>query len=208
MRYAEALDLQLERVARRRSGDIGDCLLLLEHPPVITLGRSGRRANLLARPAELRSRGIEIHEVARGGDVTFHAPGQLVGYLVVDLAARGAKDAHRFLRRIESTLCDALRELGLTAEARPGVTGVFVADDGRGGRPRKLASIGVGLKGWVSWHGFALNVDLDLTGFDAIVACGLRDVEMTSIARELVRHPDDLGLRVRDAVAGAFAKTW
>jgi lipoate-protein ligase B len=148
-----------------------------------------------------------VHQVSRGGDITYHAPGQLVGYLVVDLAARGRRDAHRFLREIESALCDALATLGLAAETRAGTTGVFVAQADTDARPRKLASIGVGLKGWVSWHGFALNVDLDLAGFDSIVACGLRDVEMASIANELgARRPPDLAARARTAVADAFAK--
>jgi lipoate-protein ligase B len=205
--YVEALELQQQRLTARRRGEVGDALLLLEHPPVITLGRNARREHLLARPAALRAQGIEVHEVSRGGDITYHAPGQLVGYLVVDLAARGRRDAHHFLREIEAGLCDALANLGLAAETRVGTTGVFVARADTGARPRKLASIGVGLKGWVSWHGFALNVDIDLAGFDAIVACGLHDVEMTSIASELgVRMPPDLGERTRSAVADAFAK--
>jgi len=205
--YAEALELQQQRLAARRRGEATDALLLLEHPPVITLGRSARREHLLARPAELRARGIEVHEVSRGGAITYHAPGQLVGYLVVDLAARGRRDAHRFLREIEAALCDALATLGLAAETRAGITGVFVAQDDTDARPRKLASIGVGLKGWVSWHGFALNVDLDLAGFDSIVACGLRDIEMSSIENELgARRPPDLGERTRVAVADSFAK--
>jgi lipoate-protein ligase B len=205
--YAAALELQQQRLAARRSGEVTDALLLLEHPPTITLGRSARREHLLARPEELCARSIEVHEVSRGGDVTWHAPGQLVGYLVIDLAARGQRDAHRFLREIEGGLCDALAVLGIDAVTRPGTTGVFVALGDQSERPRKLASIGVGLKGWVSWHGFALNVDLDLAGFDTIVACGLRDVEMTSIARELgARTPPELATLTRKAVADAFAK--
>jgi lipoyl(octanoyl) transferase len=205
--YAEALELQQQRLAARRRGEASDSLLLLEHPPVITRGRSARPEHLLARPAGLRARGIEVHEVSRGGDITYHAPGQLVGYLIIDLAARGQRDAHRFLREIEAGLCDALATVGIAAEARPGTTGVFVAQASAAARPRKIASIGVGLKGWVSWHGFALNVDLDLAGFEAIVACGLRDIEMTSIARELGAAPTPgLGERTRAAVKEAFAK--
>jgi len=205
--YAAALELQQQRLAARRRGEATDALLLLEHPPTITFGRSARREHLLAGPAELRARGIEVHAAARGGDVTWHAPGQLVGYLVVDLAARGQRDAHRFLREIEAGLGAALAALGIASATRAGVTGVFVAPAAARARPRKLASIGIGLKGWVSWHGFALNVDLDLAGFDSIIACGLRDVEMTSIARELGAHtPPDLAERARAAVAGAFAK--
>jgi len=207
--YAEALELQQRRVAARRRGEVNDALLLLEHPPTITLGRNARREHLLAGPEELRARGIEVHEVSRGGDVTWHAPGQLVGYLVIDLAARGRRDAHAFLRTIEAGLCDALAAFGIDAVTRPGTTGVFAAPGEAGERPRKLASIGVGLKGWVSWHGFALNVDLDLAGFDTIVACGLRDVEMTSIARELgARTQPELAEWARAAVTGAFAKRY
>jgi len=205
--YAEALDLQQQRLAARRRGEAADVLLLLEHPPVITLGRSARREHLLARPAELRARGIEVHEVSRGGDISYHAPGQLVGYLIIDLDARGQRDAHHFLREIEAGLCDALATLGITAESRAGTTGVFAAQTDAAVRPRKLASIGVGLKAWVSWHGFALNVDLDLAGFEAIVACGLRDVAMTSVASELgTAAPPGLGERTRAAVGEAFSK--
>jgi len=205
--YAEALELQQQRLAARRRGEAADSLLLLEHPPVITRGRSARPEHLLARPAELRARDIEVHEVSRGGDITYHGPGQLVGYLIIDLAARGQRDAHRFLREIEAGLCDALATLGVPAETRTGTTGVFTAQPDASARPRKIASIGVGLKAWLSWHGFALNVDLDLAGFEAIVACGLRDVTMTSIANELgPQAPADLSERSRDAVAEAFRK--
>jgi lipoyl(octanoyl) transferase len=206
--YAEALALQQRRVEERRAGRAVDALLLLEHPPVITLGRSARRENLLASPAELADRGIAVHEVARGGDVTYHGPGQLVGYLVLDLEARGAADVHRYLRSVEDTLIEALAVLGVAGEALAGMTGVFVRAPAGGAR-RKLASIGVGLRGWVTCHGFALNVDVDLAGFAAIVPCGLQGVEMTSVERELP-PPVSAGLanRARRAVAEAFAKRW
>jgi lipoyl(octanoyl) transferase len=202
--YAEALALQEARVAEVRAGSAGDALLLLEHPPVITLGRSARPENLLQSPDALAERGVELHEIARGGDVTWHGPGQLVGYAILDLQARGRPDVHRFLRDLESGLIDALEKLGLAAEIRSGMTGVFVAPSAP---PRKIASIGVGLRGWVTWHGFALNVDPDLAGFDAIVPCGLQAVEMTSIARELGEAaPADLPARSREAVADAFVR--
>jgi lipoate-protein ligase B len=202
--YAEALALQEARVAEVRAGRAGDALLLLEHPPVITLGRSARPENLLQSPDALAERGVELHEIARGGDVTWHGPGQLVGYAILDLQARGRADVHRFLRDLESGLIDALEKLGLAAEIRSGMTGVFVAPSAP---PRKIASIGVGLRGWVTWHGFALNVDPDLAGFDAIVPCGLQAVEMTSIARELGEAaPADLPARSREAVADAFVR--
>jgi lipoyl(octanoyl) transferase len=213
--YAEAHELQEKAVEARRSGAAGDRLLLLEHPPVITLGRSAKAENVLATPEELAARGIETFEVRRGGDVTYHAPGQLVGYLVSDLAERAMRrgrepDVHRFLRSIESALIDALDELGLSAQTLSRMTGVFAArPKSNSGCRRKIASIGVGLRGWVSYHGFALNVDLDLSAFDSIVPCGLDFVEMTSIARELAASaPAELGELARAAVIEACTAQW
>ena len=202
--YRDALKLQQEAVEERRAGG-SDRLLLLEHPPVVTLGRSARAENLRVSRAELSRRGVDLLEVARGGDVSYHGPGQLVGYLIVDLSAGGPPDVHEHLRSIEVALGEAIRALGVPPQAREGITGVFV-DDPAAPRPRKIASIGIGVRGWVSWHGFALNVDLDLAGFDVIVPCGLHDVEMTSLARELgSAAPSDLARRVRDEVAASFA---
>lgn len=205
--YAEALELQAKGVELRRTGAAPDRLLLLEHPPVVTLGRRARGDHLLASREELAARGIELYEVARGGDVTYHAPGQLVGYPILDLRARGRTDVHAYLRELEAGLAEALAELGLPTRTRAGYTGLFAAADG--GPPRKLASIGVGLRGWITCHGFALNVDLDLSGFECIVACGLHEVRMGSLARELgARAPADLGERALDAVEAAFARRW
>lgn len=204
--YADALKLQGEALEARRQGTGPDRLLLLEHPPVVTLGRGAREEHLRVPRAELARRGVELFEVARGGDVTWHGPGQLVGYLVVDLAARGAPDVRAHLRGIEAALGEALAELGIASRTVPGWTGVFAA-----GPPgnRKLASIGVGVRGWVTWHGFALNVAPDLAGFEAIVPCGLHDVEMTSVARELgAAAPPDLAGRTRGAVAEACRRRW
>jgi lipoate-protein ligase B len=206
--YPEALELQEKRVEALRHGSGPECLLLLEHPPVITLGRSGNLEHVLAPAAALEASGIPVHRVSRGGDVTFHGPGQLVGYLVLDLARRGEPDVGRFLRLLEATLIEALAELGLEAHVRPGMTGVFAgpapAAGPEYGHPRKIASIGVGLRGWITWHGFALNVTTDLAAFGAIVPCGLRDVEMTSVEAELGDGaPQDLDARVRDAVTQA-----
>lgn len=205
--YGEALARQQEALAARRAGVSGDRLLLLEHPPVITLGRNSRPENLLTPRAALAARGVELHEVARGGDVTYHGPGQLVGYTIVDLAARGLADVHAFLRQIEAALVEALAGLGVAGGTEPGMTGVFVA----GTRPpRKIASIGLGLRGWVTWHGFALNATLDPADFGDIVPCGLYGVEMTSVARELERGgaapeaPGALFERTRASVACAF----
>jgi lipoyl(octanoyl) transferase len=191
--YGDALELQHEAVAGRR-----------EHPPVVTLGRSTRPENLLTPRAELLARGVEVHEVARGGDVTYHGPGQLVGYAIVDLAARGLADVHTFLRALEAALMQAAGELGVAAGTLPGMTGVFVAGSAP---PRKLASIGVGLRRWVTFHGFALNATLDPAAFGDIVPCGLHGVEMTSLAREL-GEPAGAAFfeRVRDAVTRVFAE--
>ena len=208
--YREALELQHKNVEARRAGAAPDTLLLLEHPRVITLGRGARSDTLLASAEQLAARGIELHRVSRGGDITYHAPGQLVGYLVLDLAARGARDVHAHLRGIEAMLARALAELGVGAHTLAGYTGVFVQPaegEPRAARPRKIASIGVGVRGWVTYHGFALNVEVDLRGFESIVPCGLDFVEMTSVASELAaRAPPDLGDRARAAVRRAFVE--
>ncbi len=202
--YREALELQEKAVEARRRGAAGDRLLLLEHPPVITLGRSARPENVLASPAELAARGVEVVSVARGGDVTWHGPGQLVGYLVLDLAARGEADVHRHLRSLEGGLVEVLSGFGVAAATLPGMTGVYV----EGSRPpRKLASIGVGLRGWVTWHGFALNVTNAPEDFADVVPCGLHQVEMTSLARELgAGAPAELFEAARERVAAVFRR--
>lgn len=203
--YGEALARQQSLVEARRAGRSGDRLLLLEHPPVITLGRSAQAGHMRTPLAALRSRGIEVHEARRGGDVTYHGPGQLVGYLIADLAARGARDLHAWLRRMEAALMDALAALGVSARRVPGLTGVFAGD--AAGPPRKIASIGIGLRRWISYHGFALNATLDLAGFDDIVPCGLHGVTMTSVARELGVEPTPLLFaRCRAAVGDAFCR--
>jgi lipoate-protein ligase B len=205
--YAAALELQEEARAARMRGEGGDRLLLLEHPPVVTLGRSHRPEHLRLDLAGYAARGIEVFEAARGGDVTYHAPGQLVGYLVIDLDARGERDLHRHVRRIEGALMEAIRPFGIATSRVEGRSGVFVdRGPGAAGPPRKLASIGVGVKRWVTWHGFALNVTTDLEGFDVIVPCGLDDVQMTSVARESGRPLLGLDAEMRDAVAAAFAR--
>jgi lipoyl(octanoyl) transferase len=205
--YAEALALQERAVRARGAGEIPDTLFLLEHPPVVTLGRGAREANLLVSREALAARGIGLFEAKRGGDVTYHAPGQLVGYPILDLAARGCPDLHAYLRRLEAVLCDALSELGVPPRVVPGRTGVFVDTRGPADAPRKIASIGVGARGWITCHGFALNVDLDLAGFANIVPCGLADVRMTSVAAEL-GHAAHAGLagRTREAVGRAFRR--
>ena len=179
---------------------------------VITLGRSTKPGNLLFGEERLRALGIERFEVGRGGDVTYHAPGQLVGYPIVDLSAPDRRDVHVFLRNLEAGLIDALEERAIPACRVEGRTGVFI-DRARsrktGGPQRKIASIGIGLRRWVTWHGFALNVDLDLAGFDAIVPCGLSDVVMTSITRELEIErtgADESGVDRKDLALGPDAE--
>ena len=177
MPYAEALDLQRSVARARISGAFDeDLLLLVEHPPVITLGRSSKEKHLLGSPALLAARGVEVHEVERGGDITFHGPGQLVGYPIIDLK-RHRQDLHWYLRQVEEALIRAVATFGIHGERSAGYTGVWT-----GGR--KLASIGVHARDWVTWHGFALNVTTDLSWFDLIVPCGIADVQMTSVARE------------------------
>lgn len=174
--YAEATRLQERLVASRRRGESPDTLLLLEHPPVITFGRGADPRHVLAGEEELQRRGIELHDAGRGGDVTYHGPGQLVGYPIVALEG-DRRDAHRYLREIEQALIDAVAEFGVRAGRVDGLTGVWVGDE-------KLAAIGVRLStGWITSHGFALNVHPDLSGFDTIVPCGIRGRGVTSLAR-------------------------
>jgi len=204
MAYADALALQRAVARARISGEIGeDLLLLVEHPPVVTLGRSSKERHLLASPALLAARGVELFEVERGGDVTFHGPGQLVGYPIVDLK-RHKQDLHWYLRQVEEALIRALAPLGIQGERSTGYTGVWT-------HGRKIASIGVHARDWVTWHGFALNVTTDLGYFDLIVPCGIASVEMTSVARELATPLDDreaLRRTVSDRVADAFAEVF
>lgn len=204
--YAKALTLQEEAVAARRAGSGRDRLLLLTHPAVITLGRGSKPENLLTPRAELTRRGIAVHEVARGGDVTFHGPGQLVGYPVLDLKRRGTPDVFAFLRALESCLIEALAAVGVRAKRWEGRTGVFVADTDPA---RKIASIGIGVKRWITYHGFALNITVDPDAFRDIVPCGLHDVAMTSVAEELGVAPDEeLFLAVRREVEMSFARAF
>lgn len=207
--YEDALEIQEKRLEAVTEGAAPEVVLLLEHPPVITLGRNGNLEHVLAPAAALEASGIPVHRVSRGGDVTFHGPGQLVGYVILDLRRRGMPDVGRFLRGLEETLIAALAALGLPAHVRAGMTGVFAGEAGGPGPPRKIASIGVGLRRWVSWHGFALNVTTDLAAFDAIVPCGLHDVRMTSLAAELGADAGPaLDERARAAVSAAFQRRY
>jgi len=200
-RYGDVLELQRrlcrERVEGLRSDDL---LLLVEHDPVVTLGRGTRQTSLPFPPEALEARGLEVFEVERGGDVTLHAPGQLVGYPIFDLQ-RHRPDLHWYLRQLEETLIVALGRLGIEAGRNPGLTGVWT-----GGR--KIASIGIHVKRWVTFHGFALNVTTAMDLFDMIVPCGIHGVTMTSVARELGGETPDLGERVRRELVDAFSRVF
>ena len=197
--YAEALALQSDLVALRRAGDIPDQLLLLQHPHVITLGTGSSRSHVLADESRRRDLGIDLIEVGRGGDVTYHGPGQLVGYPILDLKP-DRKDLPQYLRDLEAVLVQALAEMGIRAERKPDLTGVWV--DGR-----KIATIGVRVSsGWITSHGFALNVSKDLSFFETIVPCGIQDVSVTSVSQELGQPcgiADIVGI-VSEAFSGIF----
>ncbi len=206
--YSDALELQRAVARARIAGAVPeDVLLLVEHPPVVTLGRSSRDAHLVSPRELLGARGVELFEVERGGDVTFHGPGQLVGYPIVDLK-RHRKDLHWYLRQVEEGLIQGLREFGLQGGRAAGYTGVWLGhDDQVKGSGRKLASIGVHARDWVTWHGFALNVETDLSYFDLIVPCGIQGVTMTSVRRELGEGSPSFPA-VRDAVADGLARVF
>jgi len=202
MGYDEALEIQRSLARARIDGRLErDTLLLAEHPRVITLGRSSKPEHLSTPRDLIESRGVEIHEIERGGDVTFHGPGQLVGYPIFALHEH-RKDVHWFLRQIEAALIHTLDSVGIVAERAEGYTGVWT-----GGR--KIASIGIHVKQWVTWHGFALNVTTDLSYFDLIVPCGIQDVVMTSVQRELgEKTPRDVWARTLDAVVLGFGEVF
>jgi lipoate-protein ligase B len=204
--YGEALDLQRTLAEDRIAGRIPDTLLLLEHPPVVTLGRGTRQTSLPIDPEALRRRGVEVFEIERGGDVTYHGPGQLVGYPIIDLHEH-RPDLHWYLRRLEDVLIGTLGAFGIPAERREKYTGVWT-------RGRKIASIGIHVRQWVTWHGFALNVTTDLSPFSLIVPCGIPDVVMTSIEREADGRTGEradgqtLAARARDAVVSEFERAF
>jgi lipoyl(octanoyl) transferase len=178
--YSEGLELQAELVKRRRAGEIPDQLLLLEHPHVITLGTGAHADHILVGEAERRLLGIELFETGRGGDVTYHGPGQLVGYPILDLKPDRC-DLHHYVRDLESVLILALADFGVAADRKTGLTGVWVGEE-------KIAAIGVRVSsGWITSHGFALNVTTNLDYFDAIVPCGIRAHGVTALARHTTR---------------------
>jgi lipoyl(octanoyl) transferase len=185
--YTEACTLQQRIVQARKAGEIDDVLLLCEHPHVITLGRNGRRENLLASEQELRQQGVEFHATNRGGDITYHGPGQVVGYPILDLTKMNT-DVHWYVRSLEEIMIRASADFGITAFRVPGRTGIWVQSQGQNeGTEEKLAAIGIHLSRWVTSHGFAYNVATDLHYFDLIVPCGISDRQATSLEKLLSR---------------------
>jgi lipoyl(octanoyl) transferase len=180
--YAEGLRLQAERIAPRKAGEIPDTLLLLEHPHVYTLGRNAKRENLLISEDRLAQLGAQLFATDRGGDITYHGPGQLVGYPIFDLTQH-RRDIAWFMRSLEEVFIGVARDFGIAASRLAGAPGVWVGDD-------KLVAMGVHISRWVTSHGFAFNVNTDLRYFEWIVPCGLRDKGVTSLGKLLGRQVD------------------
>ena len=199
--YGAGLELQAALVEQRRSAAIGDTLLLLEHPPVITLGvrTRGKPTNIIVSKDTLEREGVAVFETGRGGDITYHGPGQLVGYPIFDLKPDRC-DVHEYVRDLEEVLIVSLRRFGIEGRRVKGLTGVWVGPEGR---EEKVAAIGVRISRWITSHGFALNVSTNLRHFQLIVPCGIADRGVTSISRLLGR--DVPMAEVEDAVAAGFA---
>ena len=193
--YERCLSVQYRLAELRRRQEIEDTLLLLEHDPVITFGRGGGEDSLIASRDQIRDAGVELFETDRGGDATYHGPGQLVGYPIFDLNDHG-KDVHLFLRNIEQAVMDCLSDFGIESRSTPGYSGVWVGEE-------KICSIGVAVRKWVSYHGFALNIAPDFAHWSLLHPCGLVGRQVTSIERLLGRPP---GMNaVKASIAGNFA---
>jgi len=196
--YEKAYDLQRKLHKFRREGRIDDVLILLEHEPVVTMGRGGKRDNILVSDEFLQSKGIRVFEIDRGGDVTLHCPGQLVGYPILDLKIYG-KNIHKYLRNLEEVIIRSLKVSGIYAQRIENHTGVWVGE-------KKIASIGIGIKGWVTFHGFSLNINSDLSYFSLIRPCGFESRMVTSMSEILGRvvKPKDF----RQQLIGQFGKVF
>jgi lipoyl(octanoyl) transferase len=177
--YAEAHRLQKELQAKRIANEISDTVLLLEHPPVLTMGRSAKEQHVLVAPEVLAARGISVHEVGRGGDVTYHGPGQLVAYPIIDLSP-DRRDVRKYMWSLEETMIRTCADFGLSATRVEGLNGAWIGE-------RKVGAVGVRISRWVTMHGLALNANSDLTHFDLIVPCGIQDRAVTSVSEELGR---------------------
>jgi lipoyl(octanoyl) transferase len=203
--YREAHRLQKRLVDERAAAEIGDQLLLLEHPPVLTLGKNSDPAHILASDAELAARGIGVERIERGGEVTYHGPGQLVAYPIVSVHERGLL-LRPFVRALEAALVETCRALGVEATRREGRPGCWCDADGPA--PRKVGALGLRVERGVSYHGIALNVSVDLRDFELIDACGLPGVVSTSIARELGRGDEPPTTASVERAAWTFARTF
>ncbi|MBI5304160.1 MAG: lipoyl(octanoyl) transferase LipB [Chloroflexi bacterium] len=202
MPYAVALALQHRLVAARKRGALQDTLLLLEHPPVLTLGRNAKDENILASPEALRAMGVEVFRVERGGDVTYHGPGQLVGYPILNLR-NFRMDVGWYVRSLEELMIRALGDFGIASRRSEKLVGVWVEQDSR---EAKIAQIGARIEEWITYHGFALNVDPNLAHFDLIVPCGIADKAVTTMTRELHRAIEPRA--VRERIATRFAEVF
>jgi lipoyl(octanoyl) transferase len=200
LRYADGLELQERLVAERQAGRIADTLLLLEHEPVFTLGRNARAEHVLLPADALRARGFDVFETGRGGDVTYHGPGQAVGYPILDLSP-DRRDVHRYVRDLEEVMIRTCADYGLGARRIAGLTGCWLGDE-------KIGAIGVRISRWVTSHGFAFNVATDLEAFRLIVPCGISDRGVTSLERQLGRAPalDEVMDRLASQLAAVFEK--
>jgi len=196
--YEKAYDLQMKLHRLRREGSINDILILLEHSPVVTIGRRGKRNNILASEELLQIKGIRVFEIDRGGDVTLHCPGQVVGYPILDLKSFG-KNIKRYLRNLEEVVISSLKVYGVDSERIESYTGVWA-------RGKKVASIGIGIRGWVTFHGFALNVNPDLSYFSLIRPCGFDGKMVTSLSEILGRSIEPAS--VRPHLIGKFGEVF
>jgi lipoyl(octanoyl) transferase len=199
--YGRGLEIQAQLVADRQAGRIADTLLLLEHDPVFTLGRNARKENVLFPEDALRARGFEVYETGRGGDVTYHGPGQVVGYPILDLSP-DRRDVHRYVRDLEEVMIRTCADYGIATRRVAGATGCWAGDE-------KIGAIGVRIARWVTSHGFAFNVSTDLDPFAFIVPCGIRDRGVTSLERRLGRPVDPSGVmdRLTEHLAAVFDRT-
>jgi lipoyl(octanoyl) transferase len=180
--YKKAWDLQNEIYNKRLHNEVNDTLLLLEHPHTYTLGKVAAKENLLSNDDQLKQLGISVYEIDRGGDITYHGPGQIVGYPIINLSEWN-EDTHKYLRGLEEVLMQTCSEYGLESERNSKFTGVWLKD-------RKIAAIGIKVSRWITMHGFAFNVNTNLSYFDGIIPCGIKDKEVTSLSRELGKNID------------------
>ncbi|MCH7926444.1 MAG: lipoyl(octanoyl) transferase LipB [Candidatus Dadabacteria bacterium] len=197
--YKKALNIQLDLLDKRKNNLIPDTLILLQHPPTITIGRGGDLKNLLVSQSYLKDKGIYFEQISRGGDITFHGPGQIVAYPIMDLNNLG-RDIHKYLRSLEHLIIDMLKNYGIKASGFKGITGVWSND-------KKIASIGIGVKRWITYHGFAININNDLNYYDMIIPCGLSKVRMTNVTTESATGKVTIE-NANDYIIASFSKTF